>query len=84
MAHDWNLGDTRLMREVLREKLGRDPLPATALFAAVADEVGTVCSRRLWRALRWLEGRGEALRIGRKWAPLGYVRGSTVISGRRP
>lgn len=75
MARGWNLGDTRLVRDVLREKLGRSPRGASDLFEAVSDDVGTVCSRRLWRALRWLEHRGEAKRVGRKWAPRGYVRG---------
>lgn len=74
MSRGWNIDDTRAMREVLLDRIGRFPRPAVELFTAVRDDFGEVGLRRMWRALERLLKSGEVVRVGRKWQPEGYVR----------
>lgn len=82
MATGWATGDTATIRASMFAACGREPMSASELFSRVTEDIGSACSRRLWRALRWLEQHGAVKRVGRKMTPEGgYVRSKRQMSG---
>ena len=63
------------IRDALRDATGRHPRPASALFDRVREDWGPIDERRMWRLLGELLERGEVVRVGRRHASEGYVRG---------
>lgn len=71
----WIWSDTRCLRAMLRDTIRRwrEPRTAAEAFAAVVADFGSVCERRLWRALRWLVQRGEVAAIGTRHSGSRYM-----------
>lgn len=68
------LAETFAIRDALVAASGRHPRAAVQLFATVTDEWGSLCERRLWRALRWCVAAGKLQRVGVLFKADGYVR----------
>jgi len=66
--------ETFAIRDSLLALAGRHPIPAAVLFERLRDEWGTLCERRLWRAINWLVAHGKLQRVGDRYHSEGYVR----------
>ncbi len=74
------MSETAALRETMLEVTpSRDVVRASRLFELLRDQWGSVCERRLWRALAWLVARGRLVRVGIKCDAYasGYRRAST-------
>lgn len=59
-----NWAETYGLRDTMLEMIGRAPRAPRVIFDRVRGEWGSVDTRRLWRALRWLLSRGKIVRVG--------------------
>lgn len=73
MSHA-NHSEIYAIRDAPLAATGRYPRPALELFASVTGEWGSICERRLWRALDWLVSLGKVRRVGDRYHSQGYVR----------